>query len=56
MTIGDDAGASSGLSPDLSHEYTASGIEHLSEAIRAVSEAHRVSNETLVEQRHTFQR
>jgi hypothetical protein len=47
--------ASPGVSPGPSHEYTAKGIEHLAEAIRTVAEAHTVGNETLAEQRKTFQ-
>lgn len=47
---------SPGVSPSLSHEYTARGIEHLAAAIRAVAEAHSGVDESLAEQLSTFQR
>src|SRR5919106_728796 len=46
--------ASPGVSPGPSHEYTAKGIEHLAEAIRAVAEAHTVHNETVAEHLKSF--
>lgn len=46
---------SPGVSPGPSHEYTARGIEHLAEAIRAIDESHTVGGETLAEELKTFQ-
>lgn len=47
--------ASPGVSPAPSHEYTARGIEHLAEAIRAIDESNSVGGDTLVEELKTFQ-
>lgn len=46
---------SPGVSPSLSHEYTARGIEHLAAAIRAVAEAHSGVDDSLAAQLSTFQ-
>ena len=45
---------SPGVSPGLSHEYTARGIEHLADAIRSVAETHSDVDEALVQQLAMF--
>lgn len=46
--------ASPGIHPNPSHEYTAAGIERLSDAMYAVAEIHAALNDTLTDQRNTL--